>query len=108
MNNVGAVMAAAIIGGLAVLSGGPAVAQPVDRHEGYYYPAVSSHEEYISRAQTLKDSTRTRRLGFVSGLTQQLAEQPFPPPYAIFAKGDDAKRLIIVAFEDGHLNTVYR
>ncbi len=108
MNKAWAMIAGAIIGGLAVLSGGPLAAQPVDRHEGYYYPPVSSQEAYVSRAQTLKDSTRTRRLGFVSGLTQQLAEQPYPPPYAIFAKGDDAKRLIIVSFEDGHLNTVYR
>jgi hypothetical protein len=101
-------MAALIIGVAALLSGGPAAAQLVDRLEGYYYPAVSSRESYVSRAQTLKDSTRTRRLGFVSGLTHQLAEQPYPPPYAVFAKGDDAKRLIIVGHEDGQLNTVYR
>lgn len=108
-----AVMAAII--GLAVwgLAPASAVAQqgerPAgDRLEGYYYPRVSSREVYVSRAQTLKDSTRTRRLGFVSGLTQQLADMPYAPSYAIFAKGDQATRLIVVAFGDGQLDTIYR
>jgi hypothetical protein len=109
MGRAGAMVAAAIICGLAAVNGAAAAsAQPADRHEGYYYPAVTSHETYVSRAQVLKDSTRTRRLGFVSGLTQQLAEQPYAPTYAVLAKGDDAKRLIIVAYGDGQLNTVYR
>lgn len=81
---------------------------PVDRLEGYYYPKVTSRETYVSRAKTLEDSTRTRRLGFVTGLTEQLADMPYAPSYAIFAKGDEANRLIIVAYNDGELNTVYR
>ncbi|HEX9463918.1 MAG TPA: molybdopterin-guanine dinucleotide biosynthesis protein A [Alphaproteobacteria bacterium] len=90
------------------IDGTSAAAQSADRHEGYYYPAVSSREVYVSRAQVLKDSTRSRRLGFVSGLTQQLAEQPYAPTYAVFAKGDYAKRLIVVAYGEGQYNTVYR
>jgi hypothetical protein len=83
-------------------------APTVDRLEGYYYPPVTSREVYVSRAKTLQDSTRTRRLGFVSGLTQQLANMPYAPTYAIFAKGEDATRLLIVAYGDGTIDTVYR
>lgn len=109
MGKSGAMRAIAIAGisaWLGVLA--PAAAQPVDRHEGYYYPKVTSHEVYVSRARTFQDSTRSRRLGFVSGLTQQLAELPYAPSYAIFAKGEDATRLIVVAYGDGQINTVYR
>lgn len=108
-----AVCAAAIgisLGGMG-LSGAsiamPAAQQP-DRLEGYYYPKVTSRETYVSRAKTLEDSTRTRRLGFVTGLTEQLTDMPYAPSYAIFAKGNEANRLIIVAYNDGELNTVYR
>jgi hypothetical protein len=96
--------------GTLLIAGGGAVAaaQPADRLEGYYYPKINSHETYVSRAKTLEDSTRTRRLGFVTGLTEQLADMPYAPSYAIFAKGNEGNRLIIVAYNDGELNTVYR
>ena len=102
-------MAAAVVGISVWL--GPTMstqAQPVDRHEGYYYPKLTSHEVYVSRARTFQDSTRSRRLGFVSALTQELNELPYAPTYAIFAKGDEATRLIIVAYGDGQINTIYR
>ena len=87
---------------------GPHPAPAGDRLQGYYYPRITSHEVYVSRARTLEDSTRTRRLGFVSGLTEQLANLPYAPTYAIFAKGGESRRLIIVAYGDGQINTVYR
>jgi hypothetical protein len=105
------VAAAALIVMAASLGTSPVQAQapqPSDRLEGYYYPKVSSRETYVSRAQTLKDSTRARRLGFVSALTQQLADSPYAPTYAVFAKGEDAQRLIIVSYAGGQYNTVYR
>ncbi len=90
------------------VTGAIAAPPPKDRLEGYYYPTITSREVYVSRGKVLEDSTRARRLGFVSAITQQLAEQPYAPTYAVFAKGDDAKRLIIVAYGGGQLNTVYR
>jgi len=93
---------------MALLGTTAASAQPVDRYEGYYYPKAGSHETYVSRAKTLEDSDRGRRLGFVSGLTQQMADQAYAPTYAIFAKGENADRLIIVAYGEGQLNTIYR
>lgn len=87
---------------------GQAAAQPVDRHEGYYYPKPNSSESYVSRARTMEDSDRARRLGFVSAITQQLADQAYAPAYGFFAKGGNADRLIIVAYGEGQLNTIYR
>lgn len=107
-------MRAAVIGialsGMTLSGAGIATAAPPqqDRLEGYYYPKITSRETYVSRAKTLEDSTRTRRLGFVTGLTEQLTDMPYAPSYAIFAKGNEANRLIIVAYHDGELNTVYR
>ena len=79
-----------------------------DRHEGYYYPEISSTEVYLSRAAKLDDSNRSRRIGFVIGLTKFIYEQPYPPQFAIFAKGDEAEKLIVVATGDGQFNTIYR
>lgn len=79
-----------------------------DRHEGYYYPEVTSTEEYVSRAIQLPDSSRWRRIGFVTGMTRGLSELPYAPAYAIFAKGEQAEKLIIVAYREGTLDTVYR
>ena len=41
-------------------------------------------------------------------MTQQMMAQAYPPQFAIFAKGDDAEKLIIVGLNDGYLNTLYR
>ena len=79
-----------------------------ERHEGYYYPEISSREVYVSRAPKLEDSNRSRRIGFVTGLTKFIYDQPYPPQFAIFAKGDDAEKLIVVATGDGQFNTIYR
>jgi hypothetical protein len=84
----------------------PACAQ--DRHEGYYYPQVGSSEVYEARVPTAPDSDRRRRLGFVAAVTKQLSELPYPAPYAVFAKGEEAEKLIIVGYGDGRLGTVYR
>lgn len=99
----GLLAAAMVLAGASTLA-----AQPVDRHEGYYYPKVSSHETYVSRARVMDDSDRGRRIAFVSGLTQQLSDLPYAPTYAVFAKGGEADRLIVVAYGDGQLNTLYR
>jgi hypothetical protein len=77
-------------------------------HAGYYYPQPVSSETYQARVQTLADANRTRRIAFVTGVTQQLMAGKYEPSFAIFAKGDDAEELIIVAFEEGEINTVYR
>jgi hypothetical protein len=91
---------------LGVLLAGPAGAD--DRHVGYYYPPPQTIETYEARAETLKDSDRTRRIGFVVELSQQILSNPYPPDFAVFAKGDQAEKLLIVALRDNVIDTIYR
>lgn len=79
-----------------------------DRHAEYYYPAPATSEVYTARALTLADSDRDRRLGFVVGMTQQMLVQAYPPQFVMFAKGEEAEKLIIVGLYDGYLDTIYR
>ena len=93
---------------------GPAAAQDdppeaiQDRHVGYYYPVPSSHEVYTARGQTIREAGRGLRVGFVTGVSKQMAERPYAPTFAVFAKGSEAEKLIIVALTDGPLDTIYR
>jgi hypothetical protein len=103
-------MRAAILLMFAVAFCGGARADEVsgDRHAGYYYPVPESSETYTARVNRLVDSDRNRRIGFVTALTNELLNQKYAPTYAIFAKGDDAEKLIIIGLMDGQLDTIYR
>lgn len=90
----------------AVLAPHQAAAQ--DRHVGYYYPEPQSSEVYTARARTLDEANRTLRIAFITGLTNQSMARPHPPTAAMFAKGSEAQKLIIVALEDGRIDTIYR
>ncbi len=103
-----AVARAAAMGVVMSLASGLAQAQAQDRHAGYYYPPPESVETYVSRALTLEEAGRNTRLGFVVGITQQMMSRPYAPSFAIFAKGDQAEKLIIVSLREGNLNTIYR
>ncbi len=83
-------------------------ARAEDRHEGYYYPQVTSSEVYHSRIKTLPDSDRTRRIGFVTGVTTGQTERPYAPITAMFAKGNEAEKLILIGLQNGPLDTLYR
>jgi hypothetical protein len=91
---------------IALLVVGPL--QAADKHVGYYYPQPETIEEYEARAPNLPESNRGRRLTFVAGLIRQIADEPYPPTYAIFAKGDEAEKLIIIGVRDGFYDTIYR
>lgn len=91
---------------LAVTVSLPAAAE--DRHAGYYYPEPGSREVYEARADTLPQADRTMRVAFVTGITNQQFGEPYPPPAAMFAKGSEAEKLIIVALDDGRIDTLYR
>ncbi len=83
-------------------------AHAAERHVGYYYPEPQTSEIYKARAQVLPDAKRALRIGFVTGLANQLLGQSYAPTQAIFAKGTDAEKMIIVAFQDGQIDTIYR
>ncbi len=78
------------------------------RHEGYYYPKITSREAYKARTGVLPKMTRRDRLLFISATTQQQGSSGYAPRYVMFAKGDDAEKLIIVALDDVTLGTIFR
>lgn len=90
----------------ATLAPGPVAAE--DRHAGYYYPEPASRESYEARAATLPDASRKRRILFVTELTNQMMNNPYPPPFAVFAKGAEAEKMIITSLYAGSYDTLYR
>lgn len=96
----------AVLGVVAALAG-PASAQE-GNHAGYYYPDPQSREEYVSRARIMIDADRSKRLQFVQAMSLAQLGRPYPPTFAIFAKGDDAEKLIIVSMTSGYADTLYR
>ena len=78
------------------------------KHEGYYYPKPQTLEHFVSNAITLPESDKTRRQSFIIGMTKQLLDGKYAPGFAIFAKGAQSEKLIVVGMIDGQLNTVYR
>ena len=95
---------ACVAGGL-IFSGGVAAK---DRHAGYYYPEAKTEETYTARSRTLPDSDRDRRLAFIVGFMGQLGKDPAPLRFAVFAKGGEAEKLIIVALDDQIFSTLFR
>ncbi len=79
-----------------------------ERHAGYYYPEPQSRETYTARARIMEEASRTLRIAFVTGVTNQALARPYPPTAAIFAKGSEAEKMIIVALQDGRIDTIYR
>ena len=96
----------AVLGIVAALAGSAAAQE--GNHAGYYYPDPQSREDYVSRARTMIDADRSKRLQFVQAMSLAQLERPYPPSFAIFAKGDDGEKLIIVSMAAGYADTLYR
>ena len=99
---------AALFAAILSVLAAPGTAAAGDRHANYYYPEPSSQEVYEARAEILPEANRETRIGFVTGITNHVANQPYPPQAAMFAKGTDGEKLIIVALVDGRMDTIYR
>ncbi len=91
----------------ALLLFGPA-AHAADRQAGYYYPKPKSSEIYVALAATMIDADRSHRLHFVNDFTAAQYSRPGQPPVALFAKGDEAEKLIMVSLGDDYANTLFR
>jgi len=78
------------------------------RHAGYYYPELSSRENYWSFAQPLPNSSKRSRIGLTVGLNAQQRKRAYAPPYHIFAKGAEAQKMIIVSTDGEKYNTLFR
>ncbi len=85
-----------------------AAAEADDRHAGYYYPEPQTTEVYVARAEPDPAADRARRIGVIVEMTAGLLSRPHAPDYAIFVKGADAEKVIIVALRDDVIDTLYR
>ncbi len=97
-----------MVGAILIWAGLGAPAVAADRHAGYYYPEPTTREVYGARTDTLPEADRRMRIGFVTGIANLIANQPYPAQAAMFAKGSEARKLIIVALVDGRIDTIYR
>jgi hypothetical protein len=79
-----------------------------DRYVGYYYPKPTSTEVFESQMQTIASMDRAQRIQFVTVVSQGTIQSAYRVPYAVFAKGEKADKMIIVGMQAGELNTVYR
>ena len=79
-----------------------------DRYIGYYYPKPTATETFESSMQTIAGAERAQRVQFVTVVSQGTIQSAYRVPYAVFAKGEKADRLIIVGLQQGELNTIYR
>jgi len=90
----------------------PVTAKPTpaveDRYVGYYYPKPTSIETFESTLQTVGGVERAQRIQFITLVAQGTLQSTYRVPYAIFAKGEKADRLIIVGLQPGELSTIYR
>ena len=79
-----------------------------DRYIGYYYPKPTSTETFESTLQTIAGVERAQRIQFTTVVSQGTIQSAYRVPYAVFAKGEKADKMIIVGMQQGELNTVYR
>jgi hypothetical protein len=86
----------------------PAAAATEDKYVGYYYPKPSSTEVYESAMQTIAGVDRAQRIQFVTVVSQGTIQSSYRVPYAVFAKGEKADKLIIVGLAPSEFGTIYR
>lgn len=89
----------------------PAAAAPAakeDKYVGYYYPKPTTVEDFTSSMQTIANMDRPQRIQFVTVVSQGTLQSAYRVPYAVFAKGEKADKMIIVGMQQGEMNTIYR
>ena len=79
-----------------------------DSHAGRYYPAPQSSELYNSPFPQMPTAGKRTRVGFTVGLNARQLKRGYAPTYHLFAKGENAEKLIIVATGDSRYDTLYR
>lgn len=86
----------------------PPMAQAEEK-DGYYYPPVTSEENFsrdlVADAPPSDAELRER---FVTMVTRAQLDAPETPRFAIFAKGGDSQRLIMVALDDSVFRSLFR
>jgi hypothetical protein len=76
--------------------------------ESYYYPPVNSEEVFSRDIALAPIPRRAVRVGLITQITRIQLTAPDNPRFVIFAKGDKAQHMIIVALDDEVFKTIYR
>lgn len=79
-----------------------------DKYIGYYYPKPTTVETFESSMQPIANMDRAQRVQFTTVIAQGTLQSAYRVPYAVFAKGEKADRMIVVGMQQGELNTIYR
>lgn len=80
-----------------------------DTRAGYYYPDVTTREEFqIRLGEDTSSSSNDDRIEFVTELAARQRARNYPPRITIFTKGHDARKLIVVAMDNEVFETLYR
>ncbi|AXI45702.1 hypothetical protein C1J03_06450 [Sulfitobacter sp. SK012] len=75
---------------------------------GYYYPEITSEENFDRLIRDEDNSSKSVRVDFVNQITNAQLDSPESPRFVFFAKGNDASTLILTALDDDVLSTLYR
>ena len=84
---------------------GAALAEGAD---SYYYPPISSDEIFSRDLGAAPPAGRAVRVGFTTQITKAQLAAPDSPRFVIFAKGDEAQHMIVIALDDQVFKTIYR
>jgi hypothetical protein len=76
--------------------------------ENYYYPPVTSEEVFARTLTGVPPAGRAVRVGFTTQITTAQLRAPESPRFVVFAKGDEARHMIIVALDDQVFKTLFR
>ncbi len=76
--------------------------------DSYYYPPVNSEEVFARDLAVAPPAGRAVRVGFTTQITKAQLAAPESPRFVIFAKGDEARHMIIIALDDQVFKTIYR
>ncbi len=76
--------------------------------DSYYYPPVDSEEVFARELAVAPLADRTVRVGLATLITKAQLAAPESPRFVIFAKGNEAQHMIIIALDDQIFKTIYR
>jgi hypothetical protein len=76
--------------------------------DSYYYPPVNSEEVFQRELGAAPPAGRAVRVGFTTQITKAQLAAPESPRFVIFAKGEAAQHMIVIALDDQVFKTIYR
>ena len=79
-----------------------------DEREGYYYPPAETTEVFSRSLGPTPPANRAVRTAFITSVTKAQLAAPESPRFVIFAKGEEAEHMIMIALDDQIFRTLYR